>query len=56
MLALGNTFSLFFIQNFKIIGKNGKEGFCHSLTHQGMLVALPTRRKREGLPWESIAC
>lgn len=37
MLALGYTFSLFFIQNFKIIGKN-EEGF------QQMLVVPPARR------------
>lgn len=34
MLGLGDSFSLFFIQNFKTTGKNEKKGFLHSLTNK----------------------
>lgn len=50
MLGLGYTFSLF----FRIIGKDGKEGFPHPLTSK---CCGSTHKKEERRPFSgSIAC
>lgn len=49
MLGLGDTFTLFFIQNFKTIGKNGEEGFLHSLISK-CLWLYPQEEREKAFP------